>query len=185
MYIAIGALVFVFAYLLIGQWVHGDGRRFAARPCPALRIFAQILLVLPITLLAPFSFRGTELGPALIRGGEFLAGVAYGSSWIGLVGLYASIFTPLRILRRPFGKRLIGACLIWGILVAIFFGIFCEPPGDSWSSELPPGPLFYWASAYVFGGPTIVACWNLLLMFLPGPDHKPTPSRLTEPIAPQ
>jgi hypothetical protein len=122
------------------------------------RIVLQLLLTGPVVFFYPFLLfatghtvydlfvRPSSIGPFSLM---FVAG------GLGLTGLYASILLPARWLAASKALRwTVTAFMGLGIVLAIvFLAIGGTPKGD-------PMEGIFWM-AWTYGGPVIVAAWNL------------------------
>jgi len=122
---------------------------------PALRISAQVVLCGPVLALSPLAiFMGIGAIYFVLRGEShgLSKDIGYGFSWLGVIGLAMSIFTPTRIFQRSVVMRR----LVTGLILCGYFAIaaiLLEPGSTSAFLNL-------W-SLWMFGGPVVVGAWNL------------------------
>jgi hypothetical protein len=137
-----------------------------------MKTVAQVLLILPATLLAPIGwfvfFNGyiPEVNaPASIyftKAALFLA-----SSLVGLIALWRSVFyTRTKEVMRP--SRL----LVAGLVVGLLFDTFALLSGISSPPSNPDVPEILFL-AWLIGGTFVVGIWNLITIFSP---HEPASS---------
>lgn len=125
------------------------------------RIALQLVLSGPLVIFYPFLLYGTAmtLQTLVVAGPEAAAnGTIVVAGGVGLTGLYASILLPLAWLR---GKR----WLRWSVTAFMAVGVLLSAT-FSWVEfgygKPTDNPLW---SLWVFGGPLVVAVWNLWRMY--------------------
>lgn len=132
------------------------------------RILAQLVIAGPVIFYAPWAFLVGIGTIALLVSGE-TPGVSkmlgYGLGWIGLVGLYGSILTPLRIIRAHGWLRVaMASAIVCGfIATAAILSEERDPVGF-----LSRGG---WFTAYLLLGPVVVGGWNLVRILGKGPNE--------------
>ena len=122
------------------------------------RVLFQLIVAGPVLFYALFAL---EMGIRTIVGlftGESHGvsyTIVYGLGWVGLLGLYGSILTPLRTIRaRRWLRAIMTVCMVCGFIVVatMTFGFF---------------PHWDLVSIYLIAGPVIVGCWNLIRIYRP------------------
>lgn len=136
------------------------------------RILAQLVISGPILLLMPWAvFMGIGTIYSLAKGNYWgiSNALGFGLGWLGLFGLYLSIFIPLQTLRESQKLHLV-VLLLLGVGFVATLAITFERGG-------PIGLLAEgnWGAAYSFVGPLVVSAWNLVRIFReePHPPHNP------------
>ena len=132
-----------------------------------VRILIQLIVAGPILVYAPFAIIVGIGSIAAFFIGEQLGiskSLAYGFGWIGLLGLYGSIFTPIRTIRAHLGLRRIvtGAIACGFIATAAVIANEGDPAG-----YLSRAGIF---GIYLLAGPVLVGCWNLVLIHKKGAE---------------
>ena len=131
-----------------------------------MRTTAQVLLILPATVLAPIGwlfilsgYHAAVDAPASIYFTK--AALFFLGSLVGLIALWRSIFaTRVGSLMRPLRLLVVG--LVVGLLLDAFFvlgGLF-SPPRD-------PDGLQVLFIVWIIGGPFVVGIWNLVAILSP------------------
>jgi hypothetical protein len=126
-----------------------------------VRILIQLIVAGPVLIYVPFAIIAGIGSIASLLIGEPLGpskSLAYGLGWLGLLGLYGSIFTPTRTVQRHHWLRLT-------LTVALACGFIATAAVLANDGD----PAGFMARAGVFGlyllaGPVVVGCWNLALM---------------------
>jgi hypothetical protein len=130
-----------------------------------MRLLIQILLALGILLLVPFAFPflaapftsafWSSIGAAGPK--ELYVGVIFPIGAFGIIALWISILAPATFLERHITlKKVVLAGLIGGAIAAVTFLAWIVPQRLSAHaySRLPE-------DAWIYGGPLIVAVWNV------------------------
>jgi len=135
-----------------------------------VRILAQLVVAGPVIVFAPYAFAfGISLIISLFTGEAFSFGASkflfFGLGWIGIIGLYGSIFIPIKIIqKRRWLRGIIVSCIVCGFIadVAPFFDM-----GGSLDAD--------WFIIWFFLGPLIVGAWNLARIYRAKPPQQPQP----------
>ena len=125
------------------------------------RIVVQLVLAGPMVFFYPFLVfaTGHTVYDLFARPGSIGAfNLVFVAGGLGLTGLYASILLPTRWLRRPWLRWTVTGFMALGIVLAV---VFLAIGGDT-SRGLGENALY---AAWGFGGPLIVALWNLRRMW--------------------
>lgn len=137
------------------------------------RIVFQILLAGPVAAFYPFlAFATAHTAYDLVVRPQAvgLFSLIFVAGGLGLTGLYASILLPTRWLRTPWFRATVTALMALGIVLAI---VFIAIGGDAGKGL---GENALWA-AWGFGGPVIVAAWNLRRMWARPSGGQPPPGQ--------
>ena len=124
-------------------------------------IFIQLLLLGPMNVVAPFAvifgpvFMFTLLSKERFEGVD----IAFSFGWIGLIGLYYSVFaSPEKLHNRTKTKIAMSASIIFGIILT---GITIADYNDNNSYKTSPDFTADFFAIWYFGGPAAVAVVNL------------------------
>lgn len=121
------------------------------------RILAQLVVAGPIVVIFPWALLvGVGAISSVFRGNspDILTTVGLGLGWVGLLGLYASIFFPLHIFQIIWVRKLVVIALVCGMAAAA--AILASK--GTMISIIEKGE---WLPVWVFCGPAVVAIWNL------------------------
>ena len=116
-------------------------------------VYSPFAIIVGIGSIASL-FAGEHLGLA--------KSLAYDLGWIGLMGLYGSIFIPIRTIRaHHWLLRIVTGAIACGFIAT---AAVIAHDGD---------PAGYISRADIFGiyllaGPVVVGCWNLVLLHKKG-----------------
>lgn len=117
-----------------------------------VRIFIQIVLLLPLLQMLPVVFLLVLGVPALAEEARWAAAASSAAAPCCAVALLASVFAPSR-----WHPVLIGLGLGVGLIVTAWLAFqWLAPEGH------PGGPRWEWHPVYLFGGTFTVALWNLV-----------------------
>jgi hypothetical protein len=125
---------------------------------PILRILIQLVVAGPIVIYAPFAILMGVGTIMFLFTGEYRGiskTVGYGFGWIGLFGLYGSIFTPLRTIRAHHWLR---QTVIGGIVCGFIATAAIVMEDGNPISFFSRDGLF---SIWLLAGPVIIGIWNL------------------------
>lgn len=125
---------------------------------PALRIFIQLALSAPVLVLSPFALAlsvASLLSAATLEPGQTCTALTFILSGLGLPFLLLSIVMTTRALRRSPWRLIISTGLIAGVVGAVLWVV-----GTGGVTQPERIPYDVW-TMYLFGGPIIVAAWNL------------------------
>jgi hypothetical protein len=123
-----------------------------------LRVLTQLVVAGPLVVCAPLAIL-MGIGTIVLLFSGDVPGVSkalgYGLGWVGLLGLYGSILTPLStILAHHRLRQLIVAGIVCGFIAAAAIVMENGDPIDFFYR----GGLF---SVWLLVGPVIVGAWNL------------------------
>ena len=122
----------------------------------AARVLIQLIVAGPVLFYVPFAFgMGIRTIVSLFTGESYGVPytIVYGLGWVGLLGLYGSILTPLRTIRaRRWLRAMITVCMVCGFIVVAAMTCGFLPHRDV-------------VGIYLRAGPVIVGCWNLIRMY--------------------
>jgi hypothetical protein len=122
------------------------------------RVLIQLVVAGPVLFYALFALAmGIRTIVGLFTGESYDVShtIVFGLGWVGLLGLYGSIFTPLETIRaRRWLRAILTVCMVCGFIVVatMTFGFF--PHWDLVSIDLIVGPV-------------VVGCWNLIRIYRP------------------
>lgn len=125
---------------------------------PALRIVCQLALTAPVLLLSPFAIvlaLSSVISVTELTFEEFGVALTYILSGLALPFLLLSIVLTTRALRRKPWRLLVTMGLVSGVIGALLWMGFASGPSKPEALLLDPWSL------YLFGGPIVVAGWNL------------------------
>ena len=124
----------------------------------------QLAIIGPMNLAAPFALIfGPVLALKLFSNQHITSeDIAFAFGWIGLIGLYTSIFvSPSRVERRPVLKAIISVLPIFGIVLS---GLLLKAFNTSNSPGSDPDLIEDAVALWYLGGPVVLAVINLYRM---------------------
>lgn len=132
---------------------------------PIAKVLAQLVITGPVIVFFPFAvFIFLPMLPITLFSGEpdtMMKSLAYGLGGAGLLGLYAAIVVPHRLLRKF-------TLLRWGVVTGIACGLvatvillFMSEDGHRLADHLDA------YQAWLFGGPVLIGGWNIFQLSVP------------------
>lgn len=137
---------------------------------PALRIFCQLALAGPVLWFSPFAL-GLAIASlaslATLEPDQIGPAVIFVLSGLALPFLLLSILLSTRMLRRPRWRLVVSIGLAAGVVGAVLWVV-----GTGGVTQPDRVPFDAW-TLYIFGGPIIVAGWNLWRAWRPEAQAAP------------
>lgn len=133
----------------------------------AIRIALQLLLAGPIVVYVPWALLVGPTSMAMLATGQterIAHTLAFSLGWIGLIGLYGSIFVPLHTVQgSAWIRRTLTVALICGFITVVAMLFEDAAPVDF----IRKVGFF---GGWMLGGPVAVAVWNLLRYYRKSPS---------------